>query len=234
MLNKLINFLFPNVCALCKTDIAEGSLCPKCLQKLKKIEGLTCVKCGVPLPDGGAHCHVCKKTHYAFDKLVSAFEYSGGIKNLLYKFKYSGRHFLSKDLALQTHNAIKNNPTYKNADYIIPVPLHLLRRIKRGYNQAELLSQELSVLMNIPVLSNALKRTKRTKAQFSLGKAERAKNMESSFRLKPKYSTLLKGKTLLLVDDIATTCATLNECTKALKQSKPKTILAVTVARDVL
>jgi len=215
--------------------IEGASICPECLKSLKKIVGLSCAKCGLPLPDGGEHCRVCRLggPGYAFDKLVSVFEYTGGVQKLLYKFKYNGKHFLSKDLAFQMHQCIKDNPFYQNIDYIFPVPLHYARRVKRGYNQAELLAKHLSHFSGIPILKNLLKRTKRTKAQFLLNKKERLLNMENSFALNKDKAALIKNKTILLVDDIATTCATLNECAKALKPARARKIIAVTAARDI-
>jgi len=232
---KIINLIFPKVCSLCMRDIREGySVCPKCLKSLKKIEGLICVKCGLPLESGGEHCRSCKKNndHYAFDKLISPFEYTGGVQKLLHKFKYGGKHFLSKDLAVQMYDFIKDNDLYKNADYCIAVPLHFHRRIKRGYNQAELLAKHLSRFSGVPVLKNVLKRTKRTKAQFLLTRKMRLENIKNSFALNRSKSLLIKNKTILLVDDIATTCATINECAKTLKTARPKKIIVVTVARD--
>ena len=117
----------------------------------------------------------------------------------------------------------------KNIDFVVPVPMHWFKKWKRGYNQAELLAENVAELINKPMY-NALIRTKYTKPQFNLKKRERHENLENMFVLNKKFIDVIRGKRILLIDDIATTCSTANQCAKILKSLKIKTVV-VTLAR---
>ncbi|GHT57248.1 hypothetical protein AGMMS50233_10420 [Endomicrobiia bacterium] len=119
---------------------------------------------------------------------------------------------------------------YNDSDFVVPVPLNILRRIKRGYNQAELLAEEISLKTNIPLLKNVLFRKKITKPQFRLSKVERSKNIKGSFFV--KNYVIIKNKTILLIDDIATTSITVSSCSLALKTAGAKKVYVLTLARD--
>ena len=123
-----------------------------------------------------------------------------------------------------------SQPFYEEIDFIIPVPLSLTRRIGRGYNQAGLLAQEMSKHCQKPLLSDVLKRSKITKPQFLLSKRERLENLKDSFTV--KNADKIKGKTVLLVDDIITSGATVSECAGVLKSAGAKKIYAMSLARD--
>jgi len=114
-------------------------------------------------------------------------------------------------------------------DLIIPVPLHRSKLVERGFNQAELLSKILAAGLNKEISCNNLYRVKKTSSQFKLKKTERFKNVEHGFAC--RYPDALYGKSILLVDDIFTTGATLNECAFSLKEAGAKTVTALTMAR---
>lgn len=122
------------------------------------------------------------------------------------------------------------NDLHKTSDIIIPVPLNIIRRIKRGYNQAGLLADAISENIKKPVLNNVLYRKKITKPQFKLSKAERAKNIKDSFLI--KNDGLIEKKNILLVDDIATTSSTASACAAALKSAGASKVVVITIARD--
>ncbi|MDR2192134.1 MAG: ComF family protein [Endomicrobium sp.] len=155
--------------------------------------------------------------------------YKGALRKLILKFKYLDRAFLAKDFGAQMANKFKELPFYDKTDCIIPVPLNIIRRIKRGYNQAEVLSREISKLSGIPVFSNILYRKKMTKPQFQLSKEERAKNIKNSFLV--KNGELTRKKNILLVDDIVTTGATVSACAAVLKKFGAKKVYALSLAR---
>ncbi len=137
------------------------------------------------------------------------------MRRLILKFKYSDRSFLAKDFGLSMYETMKLHSFYNDAEFIIPVPLNIVRRIKRGYNQAELLANEISIKAGIPILKNVLFRKKITKPQFKLSKLERAKNIKDSFFI--ENSDILKCKFVILICDIATTSATVSACSLVLK-----------------
>jgi predicted amidophosphoribosyltransferase len=128
-----------------------------------------------------------------------------------------------------------NNETvyslYNDAEFIIPGPLNIVRRIKRGYNQGRSwLANEISIKAAIPILKNALFRKKITKAQLKLSKLERAKNIKDSFSV--KNIGILKGKSVILIDDIAAISVTVLVCSLALKTAIAKKMHVLTLARD--
>jgi ComF family protein len=234
---KTVNLIYPNTCSLCGDDLhylSDIKICNKCKKSLHAIKDFVCQKCGMPLPDGGEFCYICrqKPKEYNFDKMRSVYLYKDNIRKLLLKFKYADRSFLAKDFGLIMYETVKSYSFYSETDFIIPVPLNIIRRIKRGYNQAELLAKELSIKMNKQMLTNALVRKKITKPQFKLSKLERAKNIKNSFFVKNK--DIIKDKTILLVDDIATTSSTASACSLALKRVGAKTVYVLTLARDVI
>lgn len=123
--------------------------------------------------------------------------------------------------------AILKEEIYRNCNVIVPVPLHTTRTRERGYNQAELLGKELSVELNIPLVSDALIRVRATPSQTKLPSEERATNVKDAFVVNKQRIELIKDKTILLVDDVLTTGATLNECARTLFKGDVKEVLGI-------
>jgi ComF family protein len=211
---------------------ADFRICEACKKSFSKNNGLICKKCGLPLKDGGEYCFVCgkNKKEYSFDVMRSAYLYEGALRKLILKFKYSARMFLSKDFGAEMSKTAAENGFCETTDIIIPVPLNIVRRVKRGYNQSALLAGAVSENIKKPVLYNVLYRKKITKPQFKLSKAERAENIKNSFLVKNAGS--IKRKNILLVDDIATTAVTASACAQALKSAGASKVAVITVARD--
>jgi ComF family protein len=232
---KILSLIFPITCSNCGSDLAPLSktrICQKCKSNFPKIEGLICHKCGVPLDSGGQHCYTClkKPKHFAFDKMRSVYKYEGSIRSLILKFKYSNRFFLDKDFAQDLATLYNSDPDFQTIDFIVPVPLNIIRRFNRGYNQAALLANELGKIIGKPVLNNVLFRKKITKPQFKLSKKQREANLANSFyALK---NPLIFKKKILLIDDIATTSTTASLCAAELKKSSVKKVYVLTLSRD--
>ncbi|MFH1369538.1 MAG: ComF family protein [Elusimicrobiota bacterium] len=234
-MSRLVHFIFPVTCCGCGADLPAGDIyrvCGSCLQKIKFIEGLICKKCGIPLPDGGAHCWRCRKnTRRHFEFIRSSVEYTGLAKELLLKFKFHGRYFLNRFLGRLLILELEKYPGLAGVDFIIPVPLHWAKKLLRGYNQSELLAKTAAGYMGKPVEERWLKRVKFTKPQFSLKRDERIKNLSNCFKV--KRGAGVKGSTILIIDDICTTSTTIEQCAAALKKKGAKKVYALTVARDV-
>jgi len=231
----LVNFFYPITCSVCGKNLnylSQTRICSKCKESFPTIKNLICQRCGMPLEDGGEHCYICRKDprKYHFDKMRSVYLYRDPLRSLILKFKYLNRTFLAKDFALYMCEEMRLHNFYKDVDFIVPVPVNILRKIKRGYNQAELLADEISLKMNIPVLKKVLFRRRITKPQFKLSKFERFENIKNSFFVKNR--SILKNKTILLIDDIVTTSATVSDCSLALKTSSVKKVHVLTLARD--
>ena len=233
ILNYFINFFFPKVCSCCKQNLSssyDGNICDKCLKKLPKNDGLKCSICDVKI-QSQKHCYDCSHNKNYFDLIKAPYRYEKSLKMLIHNFKYSNRFFLAKDLADAMLKIILENNWDKQTDIIIPVPLFITRKFFRGYNQAALLSKHISKKTNIPYNNKILIRKMYTKAQFLLNRKARQENLQQSFYVNNKYSNELKNKNILLVDDIVTTCATVNSCAKVLKQAGAKKVFVISIAR---
>jgi competence protein ComFC len=234
ILNTLITYLFPVTCVLCKKDLPENDyyrICKECQGGIKLIDGLICRKCGIPLPDGGQHCCSCLKSknqHFNFIRSVSI--YDGAIKDLIFKYKYFRQDYLSRYFSKLLYDLILPDKCLNSADCITAVPLHWFKKLKRGYNQSELLACSLAKLTGKTHLKNVLIRKKYTEAQVKLNKENRIKNTEGCFAVISKEE--VKGKKILLIDDVCTTTATLNECSRVLVKSGAQAIYGLTIARD--
>lgn len=160
-------------------------------------------------------------------------QFAGPLQNLIYKLKYGGKDELGNELSFFLMKAWERYPEIHDSDAAVPVPMHGSSLRERGYNQAEVLAfcfaRNLGPARGLP-FSKALARTRRTTSQTRLHSADRAKNVESAFAVKDP--ALVKGKTILLIDDVCTTGSTLQECAKALKKGGAKKVSALTLARN--
>lgn len=235
LLLKITHFFFPVSCVRCGKILPyddQFRVCAGCLASLKPIEGLYCAKCGKELPDGGEHCYSCRKkqkTH--FESIRAACVYEGAVKELVHKFKYGGRDYLVRIMGKMVCDVLESQSYRQEIDYVVPVPMHWLKQYLRGYNQAELLANSVSDALGKPVLK-ALTRLKGTKPQYKLKKDERRKNLAECFAVTKDAAAKLKGKTLILVDDVCTTCSTIEECSRTLRRAGASRVYAVTFAKD--
>ncbi|MFA4015912.1 MAG: hypothetical protein RUDDFDWM_001011 [Candidatus Fervidibacterota bacterium] len=235
----LLRLLYPPRCLVCE-DFSEKALCDSCLSQLKFIFPPVCKLCGKPY-DVLAHavplCSDCRNTKRWFDWCRCAVSYEGVARMMVFKLKYSGEFRLSVEMAKFMVDAIdrfakqSDDELIRNFafDLIIPVPLHETRLRERGFNQAELIAQSLSELIGVPSNSSLLIRTRETKPQFELSPKERWINVRDAFRLTRPEAVF--NKVVIIVDDVMTVGATLNECAKAVRAGRPKTIIALAFAR---
>lgn len=235
--NLLIYFIFPRTCACCGRNMpvnTVNNICETCFKSLAKNDGLKCVVCSMPLKDGGEHCYDCRHSKIYFNFLKTPYVYTGNIKKLIHSFKYSNRLFLAKDLSKPVADLIIKENWDKETDMVIPVPLHFIKKFTRGYNQTALLAAEISKIIKKPLYENILMRSSYTKPQFGLNRKDRNENLQNSFSINKKHESFLKGKNILLIDDVATTCATANVCAELLKKSGAKKVFVAAVARTEL
>ena len=172
-------------------------------------------------------CDKCPKRKWHFTRARSVFCYSDSAVELVLKLKYNSEGDVAKFVAPLLAEAVKEYDI--KADVIIPVPLAPKRAQERGYNQAGLIAAELSKIIEVPVVDGFLVRVKHTKAQKKMTLKERQENLKGAFEIKPPYSTI-KGKRVLLVDDVLTTGTTVDECARVLKRAKPKSVEVLTIA----
>jgi competence protein ComFC len=227
--NFLLEIFFPKFCFRCQR---EGSyLCQDCLATLDVLENVFCL-CQNPsrLPLVGK-CRKCTSLH--LNGLYFAVSYKNSlVKTLIHQFKYEPYiKELANSLALLiiTHfNLIQKEFSPEN-HILVPVPLTKNKLKKRGFNQSEEIAKKLSRNLNISVVADCLIKEKETSAQMELAREERLKNIKGAFSvLNPEK---IRGKKILLVDDVYTTGATMEECARVLKRAGAQEVWGVAVAR---
>ncbi|HLM84082.1 MAG TPA: ComF family protein [Candidatus Bathyarchaeia archaeon] len=234
----VLDALFPIFCLSCRTEGAW--LCEKCFAELKILDFQVCPACEENITDKGFLCQNCRDSRISpLDGLIAAVSYEDpAVKKLVHNFKYRFVGDISRLLSKLLVKALVRND-FPLPDLIAFVPLHPKRLRWRGFNQSFLLaahiSKELAPLLNIDIL-DILERKKYNQPQMNVKNyKERLQNVCNIFGLKPEVDpSLVKNKTFLLVDDIATTGATLQECAKILKQAGAKKIYAAVIARQSL
>ena len=230
--NNVLEKLFPSniTCFLCNDEVgdSEFSLCEKCEKTLPWNKNF-CLKCGTPVHSLANYCLSCKNYKRYFKYAKSPLIYKDKIAFAIKQFKYDNKKYLAKYFAKFLELEYRNIKMQdKDIDYIIPVPIHENKIKSRGYNQSNLLAEQLSKMINIPVLDNVLLRIKETKSQTKLSFAERQENLESAFKVLNKSK--IKGKSILLIDDVLTTGSTASHCSKCLLEAKAKEVVVLTIA----
>lgn len=243
MFRKITKYLFPNRCLKCSKTIEDkSSICYQCFDKIDFITYPNCKSCGRPFEfDNGVNtiCPTCIKDKRPVIKYNrSCFEYSNIAKSMIFAFKFYDKTNLAKIFAKWMVKAGEdffkdNKRNIKTPDVIVPVPLHWTRLITRKYNQSALLANELSKLTDIEVNHQVLKRGKKTKPQVQFNGKARVKNVRDAFVVRKNKGIEVKGKTILLIDDVYTTGATIKECAKALKKEGAEHIYSLTIAKVI-
>lgn len=221
----ILEFVFPAHCVVCG---GSGSfLCVECSDALPRADAPRCSVCWRPQADGAA-CADCRTQPPPFDGLRAALVYSGAVRTVVQDLKYRGTTVLAGPMAQLMAACAREHGLA--AELIVPVPLAGLRQRTRGYNQAEALSKPLGRELGLPVRGGALRRLRNTAPQARSDDARaRRSNVEGAFRARGED---VKGRRVLLVDDVTTTGATLAACAAALKEVGASSVWALAFARD--
>jgi len=227
------DLIFPKKCVACKK---HGSyLCERCFVFLSFDAKSLCLLCNNPTFNNLTHPKCRRK--YGIDGCFSALSYNKTVQKLIFNFKYKPyltdlRTVLS-DLFYESiiQNEQFQQQIRKGEWTLVPIPLSSPKLRKRGYNQAEILAKELAKKFKFPV-QDLLVRTRETKTQVGLTNLQRKLNIKDAFLLKPHAVFVLKGKNVLLVDDVVTTGSTLLEASKVLKRGGVNKVFGLTLARD--
>jgi ComF family protein len=226
------NLLYPSSCVVCKIDTqGEGALCADCWAEVQFIGPNCCDICGDETNAMGVCCEPEMSNLYHYDQVRYAAVYEGIIRQLIIAFKFQDNGYLQRQLSQWLYNACKKET--RHCDVIIPVPMTAKALRKRKYNQAAILARKLAKFSNISYLPNILKKIKYTPPQNSLDKHNRLQNVKGAFAL--TNSDIIRNKRVILVDDVFTTGATVNECARVLKQEGgASSVLVSTIAKTPL
>lgn len=227
--------LFPsNIYCICCGSLIDGtrnySLCDDCMKKLHWINGRSCDKCGKSLPDTyrGSLCYDCMTYSHSFIRGYSCLTYGFYERQLLMAYKYGGRGYFSRKFGDMLYDRICCEEL--EVDVIIPIPIHRKRERTRGYNQSALMAERLSDLWGVPADTKSFVRVKNTPFLRSLSPAERQARMEGAFELAGRGAERVKGKRVLMVDDIYTTGATADAFAETLTEAGAEGAWLITLA----
>lgn len=215
------------VCSACGKELLahiRGGLCPECEKTSVKLGTDICGKCGRVLANEAEFCDTCIRNERAFVRARSCYVYEGAPKKFVYRLKFGGRRYLAAFIA----EAMVDR--YLDCDFecdcVAAVPLSAKRKRKRGYNQAELIAEEVSRQLKLPLVSGALVKTKENKSQAKLTRREREENVRGVYEVTSPET--FKGRRVLVVDDVMTTGATLGEVSRVLYKAKARSVEALT------
>lgn len=218
-------------CHLALEEGPEVPLCPDCTTRLSRNRPPWCRFCGRSLYSSGAGveiCRQCRRSLPPFEQVVSPFLYEGTVRDLAVALKYEGRLSLVPHLADWMAESAQQRIGADPADLCLPVPMHSTRRRERTFNQAERLGRAVADRLGIPFESNLLIRCRATPPQAGLAERQRRHNVAGAFSLRPKAS--VRGRRILLVDDIFTTGSTARACAKLLKEEGAARVVLLTLA----
>lgn len=219
--NALLDILFPPRCVVCKRS---GTwLCTFCTAQFQKILPPICKQCGRPLKS--PTCPHCAKFPLRIEGTRAVAFFEGALQQAIHAFKYLHRPELADDFGTLLADYLLTFPL--SVDTIIAVPLHPERERARGYNQAALLAHALGARTHLPVWNEALTRTRATRSQTELNAAERRANVREAFAATPR----VQGARVLLIDDVCTTGATMEECGAALYAQGAQAVWGLAIAR---
>ncbi len=235
-LAKLVELIvYPSFCRLCAEPLDEPGekiVCRACLAKLVPRSGPSCPACGRFHESRGEDhlCSRCLERAPAFSVHRSCGAYGGTLKDLILLFKYKKFAPLSRPLAEYVRTSLGGDAKlWKGADFLVPVPLHPARKRERGFNQSRLLARDLGRLRGMTLLEGCLVKVGNVPPQAGLHAVEREKNVKNAYAVRRERE--IRGKTLVLVDDVTTTGATLRECARVLKEAGAKEVRAITLAQ---
>ena len=217
-----MSLLFPDRCYFCGEILSDSkiSICDKCIKELPVIKGETCKKCG--REKGGCYCESDK---FYFTRNVSLMRYEGPAINIIKRMKFNQYPQLTVYMGDEISKLVKNKYETVDFDFITYVPMHPYYEFRRKFNQARLLAERVGRYLDLEVKST-LSKSFSLKTQKHLGRTERFKMARGKYHANDSF----KGKTILLIDDVMTVGATLNECARVLIKAGAKQVYTATFA----
>jgi ComF family protein len=225
-----LDFLFPPHCAACQKS--GDILCPSCLAAIRPLAPPLCPQCGKAIPTYSIYgsCQNCATHPLHMSGLRTVSIYQEPLRTCIHALKYEGNTRLAKPLGLLLAKAYQAYGI--RADVIVPVPLHSERQRQRGYNQTSLLAEVCARQVGVPLNNHMLVRHRATSAQVGLAAQERQQNVAGAFLCTPSFATgRLSGRTILIIDDVCTTGATIEACALPLFAAGAHAVWGLVLAR---
>lgn len=233
--HQALDLALPPRCLACGTTVdAAGSVCARCWGDLTFLGPPWCECCGLPFelePDAGSRCGECLASPPAFTRARAALIYDDASKRLVLGFKHGDRLHGARAFASWMLRAAETGVT--GADMVIPVPLHRWRLWQRRYNQSALLATWVGRLAEVPVVNDLLIRTRRTRSQGGLSRVGRKRNVQGAIAIRPIHAGTVQGADIILVDDVFTTGATVNEAARVLRRGGAARVDVLALARVI-
>lgn len=231
---RALDIALPALCPACREQVRDGGLCASCWSRLTMIAPPYCERLGIPFaydPGPGVLSMQAISDPPAYHRARAAVRYDDIARALVHALKYGDRIDLAPIMGRWMARA--GHELLKDADAIIPVPLHWRRLWARRFNQSMLLSQQISGETGVPVADAALRRIKATAQQVGLSQSERAQNVQGAFRVPPDRKAEVAGRRVVLVDDVLTSGATSDACARALLRAGAANVDLLVFARVV-
>ncbi|MCB9893968.1 MAG: ComF family protein [Planctomycetes bacterium] len=238
----LLDLLLPRHCAVSGRPLMEeetGPIAPEVLREVELAGADYCTRCGAPQGAGVGvirECASCREYRDGFGtrEVVAIGKYEGVLKEICLALKFGGERKVAGVLAAWLAQLLFDRGLVDKIDVIVPMPLHVIRRFQRGYNQAEVIARPLAQSLEKPVLSEVLRRAGKTERQATLSPAQRKANVEGVFEVRAGRTSDIDGKSVLLIDDVMTTGATLGAAARCLKKAGARAVYAAVAARASL
>jgi len=243
-LKQLMHIIYPPQCVICGDFLWQApfdagdspdSICRSCTSGFCTIDVPFCTICGIPFGSEAIENHPCEdclRTKPHFQAAYAPYRYEGSVLEAVLKLKYGQKTYVADALGPLLTEFVKTRFMSHEPFLTMPVPLHPKRLRERGFNQSLLLARHIAKKLNTELDFLSLTRTKQTVPQTTLSKKDRRKNVQDAFVLGDPHA--VRRKNILLVDDVATTGNTLNECARVLALGGAKAVFCVTLARAVI
>ncbi len=233
------NLLIPQLCVFCGTELAaaptfEPALCSECRRQLAPPNAPTCRRCGSPLPQYWGEidrCPRCFDRKYRFDRTLTLGTYEGMLREAVLRMKHAEHEPLVHAMAGLLAARISAVGLAANTDLVVSTPMHWWRRLRRGVHPARILASGVARRLKLSFAPRLLRTGRSTKKQGTLTPMQRFRNVRDAFDVAAGYD--LAGKQILLIDDVMTTGATVNELARVLKKRGVGCIIVAVVARGI-
>jgi ComF family protein len=232
VLRAALDIALPQSCAACRVPVESKGLCPTCWSKLSFITRPYCERLGIPFvydPGPGILSMEAIAEPPAYHRARAAVRFDDISRGLVHALKYGDRLDLAPMMGRWMSHA--GRELLAEADALVPVPLHWRRLWVRRFNQSAMLASTVSAESGVPIAAAALKRIRPTVQQVGLTRSERSANVQGAFRVPDEGKAAVSGRTLVLVDDVLTSGATVEGCARALMRAGAKNVDVLVFAR---